>query len=95
MKEIIDATIAKPVPLDKFYNSNPTTVRIKENFRIRCAKCHSPFVTIGVGTEQLECEESPVFFATINCLACGIEVRTVSLVLEKGNWRMAYEQKTA
>jgi len=92
-KTVNDETIGEPVPIKEFYESNPTCMRLTASFELKCKKCKSKYLTVGLSAIKLSKEDLPAFYCFLSCLNCGARADSVYLVLEDGKWRMANEQR--
>ena len=72
-KTVLDAEIGFEVKLKEYYNSNPSTMKLKEGFDLKCKKCGSKYVVIGFahyGHTEENSKKYPVMAPIIVCLKC-------------------------
>ncbi len=90
-KTVKDVCNEKPVDLETYYNSNPSAVRFKEAFDLRCKKCNGKYILIGItwfvkqdNGIEVKGKRYQIVAPNMLCLECNNQAQAVTLANTDG-----------
>ena len=97
--KIIDSNSGKATDLEEYFKSNPSSVRLKQSFDLKCRECGSSFISLGINWAIIR--KFPRWFGRkrinacpgLACMNCGNKAEAIYLTFKKGKIVMANEQK--